>query len=367
VAEDWTKFPPIPAPSRVRGPKATLIGVMGPPGSGKTRTVLRMMRGVQRVFPGPVVLIDTEAGRSSLFQPKEGELANPNDPVEPTYEFERIDLDAPYRGDRCWTAIKSALTLHPAAIGFDNISDEHTGEGGYLWWHDQEIERVGGNEWGAWARPAAARTRLISGVTHVPPPPILFFTFIAQEKTEQVTVKDERTGRDRKKVIDKGWTPVAPLMILKALDLTCILPWDSKGTPIWEARKLPGEEFARKWPEHLTRLMVPGQITEEHGEALARWVKGDPARQPDRAPAGQPGPNSGTLLDEVLSVLRAHFRPEQKNDRAHALELSFGTPSWKAIEKMDQQSLAVGLAGLKKVLEAPALMREPGEDPEEGA
>lgn len=352
MADDWTKFPAVGAPVRgVRLPKAMLVGVLGPPGSGKTRTVIRLMRGVQRVFPGPAVMIDTEAGRSSLYNPREGEKANPDDPVEPTYDFERIDLGPPFRGDRCWAAIKQALALKPAAIAFDNISDEHTGEGGYLDWHDKEVERMGGNDWGAWARPSAARKKLISGISHVAPPPILFFTFIAEEKTDQI--KDESTGK--KKVVNKGWTPVAPLMILKTLDLTCILPWDSKGTPIWESRKLPHEDFIRKWPDHLTRLMAPGQITEDHGEALARWALGGPVK-----------PANGKLY-EILELLRSHFGEDQKA-KAAALLHSFGTSRWKGaggISTMEDAALTAGLSALKMNLEAPVRMREMGEDREE--
>ena len=361
MADDWTKFPPIAAPSQDRAPKATLIGVMGPPGSGKTRTVLRMMRGVQRIFPGPLALIDTEARRSSIYQPQKGRPANPDDPIEPTYEFQRFDLDAPYRGDRCWAAIKAALALKPSAIGFDNISDEHTGEGGYLDWHDKEVERVGGNEWGAWARPSAARKRLISGVTHLPPPPIIFFTFIAEEKTDQV--KDEKTGK--KKVVNKGWTPVAPLMILKALDLTVILPWDSAGTPIWTSRDLPHEDFVRKWPAHLTRLMTPGQITEAHGEALARWVKEGVVTPAPGAIVAQAGgqPGNRAHLEEINAVLTLHLG-EDKAKRADALRHAFGTSDRKIIAALSEVGLLGGLSALKMNLDPAAHMeeRQPGLD-----
>src|SRR5258707_337604 len=81
-----------------------------------------------------------------------------------------------------------------------------------------------------------ARHIFISGISHVAAPPILFLTFVSEEKTIQVEEADPSTGRMKKKIKNKGWTPVAPLMILKTLDLTCILPWDSKGVPIWEAR-----------------------------------------------------------------------------------------------------------------------------------
>jgi len=335
MSEDWTKFPPVPKPSKsVRGLEPMLIGLLGPPGSGKTRSMLRMMRGVQRVFQGPLVLIDTEAGRSKKFSPRDGEAANPDHPTEATYDFQRIDLEPPFRGDRCWEAMKMALALHPAAVGFDNLSDEHVGEGGYLDFHDKEIERMGGNEWGAWNRPASCRKRLISGISHVAAPPILFFTFIAEEKTAQIEI--EEGGRKKKKVINKGWTPVAPLLILKTLDLTCILPWDSKGHPIWESRHLPGEDFIRKWPDHLVALFQPGQITEAHGEALARWAAGAPA------PEG-----TGELLRELQGLLAT--APDQAAKKA-LLAVGFPGMTWKLVQGCPAAQLQVGLANMRSHL-----------------
>lgn len=366
---DWAKFPPVsPVVKSVGGPKAVLIAIMGPPGSGKTRSMLEMMRGAQKVFGGPAVLIDTEAGRSKKYSPEEGQPARPGDPLAPTYDFERIDLDAPFRGDRCWAAIKLAMARKPAAIGFDNLSDEHSGEGGYLWWHDAEVERVGGNEWGAWARPSAARKKLLTGISHVYAPPILFFTFIAEEKTDQIEVKDERTGRMKKKVINKGWTPVAPMLFLKTMDLTVILPWDSKGTPIWETRHLPGEDFMRKWPAELTALLEPGQITEKHGEALALWAKGGVRPARTSAPAALPPPNEAeaTLVAQIKEVLRKHGLGTPKL-AAEPLLAAFGK-TWAEMTKLPAEQLEIGLRTLTSNLDGLAALRSdrsPGEDPEE--
>lgn len=355
MADDWTKFPPIPKPTKsFRGLEPFLVGLLGPPGAGKTRTMLRLMRGVQRVFPGVLVVVDTEAGRSKKYSPRTGETANPDHPLEPTYDFERIDLDAPFRGDRCWAAIQQGLALKPAALGFDNLSDEHVSEGGYLDWHDKEVERVGGNEWAAWARPSAARKKLLSGISHVAAPPVLFFTFISEEKTEQITVRDERTGREKKKVVNKGWTPVAPLLTLKTLDLTIVLPWDSKGVPIWKSRDLPAEDFMRKWPDHLLALMKPGQITEDHGEALARWVKGETA-----APSSAPTLDRTALLTEIKSLLAT--LPSQDAKKS-AVAGAFNLP-WAKVERLDPAPLAAGLAALKAALVKPAPPSDPAPVP----
>lgn len=390
--KDWRAYDPVPEPVKsVRRARPMNVALIGPPGSGKTRSMLRMMRGVQRVFPGPAVLIDTEAGRSSTFSPLPGKPAKPDDPVDPTYDFETIDLRPPFQSNRCWAAIEAALRKGATAIGFDNLSDEHIGEGGYLRFHDEEVERMGGNDWGAWGRPAALRQRLISGMLHLSVPPVCFYTFVAEEKTAQVEVTDQRSGRKKKEIIQKGWTPVAPILILKAMDLTCILPWDSKGTPIWEARGLPFEDFVRKWPDHLVRLLKQGQITEDHGEALARWAKGEDvpalgspgartaaqssAPGADRLASGQPAPQTPAgdrrqaLLAEVGRLLKKYTK--NKDQRAGAVEAAFGMPEVPA-SRLPIEQLEIGVRALRQQLEGLAAMaaslpldepaeREPGE------
>lgn len=362
------QYESIPLPSQsFRGEEPLLVGVIGPPGSGKTRSVLRMALGVQRVRSGPVVLIDTEAGRSKKFSPKRGEAANP---AQGTYDFRRIDLEAPFRSDRFLEAINQAHKVKPAAIIVDNLSDEHLGEGGYLEWHEQEIARMGGNEYGAWAKPAGARKRLASGIAHTVVP--MFFTFIAQEKTEQV---DDPKKPGKKKVIQLGWMPVAPLVLVKVLDLTCILPYDSKGTPIWKSRDLPGEDFIRKWPEYLLKVMTEGQLTEAHGEALARWAAGDAiggqagaTPQTSKPFSGQPGASAeaSKLLLDLNEILTVHLGTDKATREAAIFE-SFGADR-KAVAKMQPTELAVGLATLKANLEGLAAMRqgaaerEPGDD-----
>lgn len=365
--KDWRAYEPVPDPVKsVRRARPMNVALIGPPGSGKTRSMLRMMRGVQRVFPGPAVLIDTEAGRSSTFSPLLGHPARPDDPVEPTYDFETIDLRPPFQSNRCWAAIESALRKRATAIGFDNLSDEHIGEGGYLRLHDEEVERMGGNEWGAWGRPAALRQRLITGMLHLSVPPVCFYTFVAEEKTAQVEIPDEgRPGRKKKAIIQKGWTPVAPILILKAMDLTCILPWDSKGTPIWEARGLPFEDFVRKWPDHLVRLLKQGQITEAHGEALARWAKGEDvaaAGAPSGGAPAQPPAEPQARVDrraqlaQVGNLLEKHCGSNNPQ-RSGALQAAFGTDKKGALEKMPDEAFAVGLAALRQQLEGLAAMK----------
>ena len=153
----------------VRGEEPLSIGIVGPPGGGKTLSSLRIAKGIQSVRGGDILLIDTEGGRSRKY----GEVV----------PFKIIEFPPPCRSEDFLTAIKQQVALNPAAIIVDSMSDEHEGEGGYLEWHDELVPKMGGNDWAAWAKPKASRKRLITGLLHIKVP--LIFTFRAREKTRQ--------------------------------------------------------------------------------------------------------------------------------------------------------------------------------------
>ena len=122
---------------------------------------------------------------------------------------------------------------------------------------------MGGNEWAAWAKPAAARKQLINAILKIKVP--LIFTFRAREKTKQ----------EGKKVINIGWQPVAPLEIVHTLDMTCILPPRADGVPVWKSDKI-GEDFIIKLPNYLAPYIEQGKpLDERMGAAFARWARGD--------------------------------------------------------------------------------------------
>lgn len=237
------------------------IGLSGPPGGGKTKSALRLAVGMQRVRPGPIVVIDTEARRAVRYH-KGPHNSN-------GYEFLHIDFRPPYEPKTFIEAIKAQLGIEPAAIIVDSLSDEHEGEGGYLDMHDEDVPKSGGNEWAAWKRPSASRRKLVSGFQRIDVP--LIFTFRAREKTKQV-------GRKVEKI---GYQPVAPAEIVYALDLMCLLPPNAQGRAQWTSSK-EGESFILKAPEMLQRFLRNGEvINEDLGEELARWALGDDA--PPRA------------------------------------------------------------------------------------
>lgn len=233
----------------IRSEEPLLLGTIGPPGGGKTLSALLLAAGIQSVRGGDIHLIDTEGGRSRKY----------NDQVP----FKIVELMNGRSGDFL-EAIRAQLLAKPAAIIVDSMSDEHES---YLEWHDEMVPKMGNNEWAAWAKPKAARKKLISGILKIKTP--LIFTFRAREKTKQDVVNGKKV------VTNIGWQPVAPLEIVHTLDLTCILPPRADGVPVWKSDKI-GEDFIIKLPNYLAPFIEAGKpLNEQMGAAFARWARGD--------------------------------------------------------------------------------------------
>lgn len=247
------------------------IGVIGPPGGGKTLSSLKLAKGMQEVRGGPIILLDTEGGRSRKYSN--------------IVAFEIVEMPAGARSDVFLEAIQAQSDRKPAAIIVDSMSDEHVA---YLEWHDEQVPKMGGNEWAAWAKPSAARKKLINGILKIKTP--LIFTFRAREKTRQ----------EGKKIINIGWQPVAPLEIVHTLDLTCILPPRADGVPVWKSDKV-GEDFVIKLPSYLRPYITEGKpLSEQMGRDFARWAKGDTSSVPAMPEsAGEAGPATHRPPDEV--------------------------------------------------------------------
>jgi hypothetical protein len=251
----------------VRDAVPLLIGLTGPPGAGKTYSALTLAEGMRQVAGGPPVLIDTEGGRSKKYAD--------------LFDFHRIDFAAPFRPSDFLAAIEAAAQTNLCAIIIDSMSDEHEGEGGVLDWHDAELDRMAGSDWAkrervgqaAWIKPKADRRTLINGMLQIQTP--MIFCFRAREKVKQV-----RDDRGKMVPTNIGYQPIAPGDIIFAMDVTCLLPPKSDGTPVWKSDKL-GEDFHIKLPEFFKPMFTEGQpITKDTGRALAAWAKGKPANLP---------------------------------------------------------------------------------------
>lgn len=246
------------AKKAARSEEPLLLGMVGPPGGGKTLSSLKVAKGIQSVRGGDIVVIDTEGGRSRKYSD--------------LIPFSIVELTNA-RSDVFLECIQAQLASNPAAIIVDSASDEHES---YLEWHDEMVPKMGNNEWAAWAKPKAARKKLISGILRIKVP--LIFTFRAREKTKQDVLNGKKT------VVNIGWQPVAPLEIVHTLDLTCILPPRADGVPVWKSDKI-GEDFIIKLPSYLRPFIQDGAaMSEEMGRGFAQWAAGKPASPPTTEP-----------------------------------------------------------------------------------
>lgn len=279
------------------------LGLLGPPGGGKTKSALRIGDGMSRVVGGKPALIDTEAGRALKYLRGK---QNPNG-----HDFHHIEFAPPFVPEHFLDAIKAALALNPSCVIVDSMSDEHEGSGGYLEWHDREVPNSGGNKWAAWAKPSASRRVLVSGFQQVKVP--LIFTFRAREKTKQVG----------QKIVPVGFVPIAPADIIHALDLTCLLPHRSNGVAVWQSSK-EGEDFVIKMPEFLSPLIARGDVlSEDLGEALARWqVEGLQAAQSGSSASKTSGKRTA---DQMTDDYVAKVNSIDDRDELQSFQMAEGT------------------------------------------
>jgi hypothetical protein len=279
------RYQAIPA---TRGEEPLLLGMIGPPGGGKTLSSLKLAKGIQSVRGGEIIVIDTEGGRSRKY----------NDQIP----FNIVELPNA-KSDIFLEAIRAQVATNPAAIVVDSMSDEHEM---YLEWHDAEVKNFGGNEWAAWSKPKAARKKLITGILKIKTP--LIFTFRAREKTKQNP--DARNKQD--KIINIGWQPVAPLEIVHTLDLACLLPPRADGVPVWKSDKI-GEDFVLKLPNYLAPFIEQGKpLSEAMGAAFARWARGDTAAPSVRQPAvgAVDVPSAAAYHQRWAKIILAATRPD---------------------------------------------------------
>lgn len=308
-----SEFDPKPA---TREEVVIQIGLMGPPGGGKTWSALELASGMQRVRGGEIILIETEGKRSlKLVQ---------------FFKFSRVQFNPPYTSDRFLEAIRAQESRKPACVIIDSLSDEHEGEpGGVLALHDEFLDRRAGDDEAkrermgqmAWAHAKAGRKRLINALYNYSAP--LIFCFRAREKTKPV-----KNDRGKQVPTNIGYQPIAPVEIVHALDLTCLLPSGAKGVPVWKSEKAT-EDFHIKLPEYLLPYIRDGQkIDKNMGEGFAKWMKGDmgntaPTQAPDNATldaltaAGRAAAKIGDTPEERLASLTEWWNSlEGKRTRA---------------------------------------------------
>lgn len=237
-----------------------LIGLMGPSGSGKTFSALRLATGIQQVSGGEIYFIDTEARRGLHYADR--------------FKYRHMEFGAPFGSLDYLAAITHCVKKGAGVVIVDSMSHEHEGPGGVLEQHEQELDRMAGQDYAkrnsmnliAWAKPKAARRQLISGLLQLNCN--FIFCFRAKEKAKPVK-------RENKTVIEnQGWMPIAGEEFVYEQTVNCLLLPGSNGVPTWRSDE-PGERAMMKLPEQFRSLFGTDQTLDESlGAAMAEWASG---------------------------------------------------------------------------------------------
>ena len=183
----------IPA-AEITGTAPFILALSGLSGSGKTYSALLL---AHQVAAGKVVcVIDTENGRIAGYK---DQRAYPE-----LHPFSAAILAPPFTGIRLMEMIDIAVQEGAGCIIVDSASDEWEGPGGVLQTHDEEIDRMAGDDYQkrlnmnmpAWA--AAKR------------PHILFHTALLRISVPLIVCFRARPKIEIKhgKIIDKGIQPI---------------------------------------------------------------------------------------------------------------------------------------------------------------
>ena len=163
------------------------LGLIGPAGSGKTMTALRIARGLAG-DSGRVAVIDTERGSASLYAGERG------------LEFDVLELDS-YEVDRFLEGLREAEKAGVDVLIIDSLSHAWAGKGGILEFVDATKKRGGGGI-DAWGKATPLHNQLRDGMLGSS----MHIIATMRSKTEYVVEKDERTGKTSVKKI--GMQPV---------------------------------------------------------------------------------------------------------------------------------------------------------------
>lgn len=128
------------------------LGLVGPAGSGKTMTALRIAAGIG----GRVAVIDTERGSASLYSGERG------------LEFDVMELES-YEAERFLEAINAAVAGGYSVLVIDSLSHAWAGKGGILEFVDKAGKRnQGGGNFGAWRDATPRHNQLVDAILGAP-------------------------------------------------------------------------------------------------------------------------------------------------------------------------------------------------------
>lgn len=303
-----------------------LVGLVGPSGSGKTYSGLRLAAGFQRVMPGEVFVIDTEAGRAKQYAEK--------------FKFQHVPFGAPFGPLDYLDCITYCVNEGATTIVIDSMSHEHEGPGGVLEIHAAEMGNDFKKQMTAWNKPKSERRRLINTILQHNVNFIFCFRAKAKLKIQK--------GKDP---VDLGFRPIGGDEWMYEMTLNCLLLPRNNGAPTWNP-VIDGEKEVIKLPDQFTALFPSNvQLTEDIGEAMAKWAAG-----------GKPAELMSA--SKLLAEYAACSEPSEFRRLEEVLKAS-----WSKIGKDDRPKVTEArelcVKRIKEAAKAPEAAPPPVEDIEE--
>ena len=259
----------------VRENTSLIIGIAGASGGGKTKSALRLARGLAGPN-GRIGGIDTEAGRMLHYADE--------------HVFDHGDMGPPFSPEAYSAAIRAADEAHYDVIIVDSCSHEWEGEGGLHGMHDAEVaeavekaKKYHRESWGpfdaekaaekasigAWKEPKAKHKRFVNQLLQCRAHLILCFR--AEEKLRMEQVVDPQTGKKKTVIVqpkdmppNERWVPICEKRLMFEMTISFIVTPQQPGVPI-----------PIKIQEQHRFAFEDGQpVSEKTGELLAQWARG---------------------------------------------------------------------------------------------
>jgi AAA domain len=260
---------------RAQRRKAKLrLALIGPTGSGKTFSALRLAFGIG----GRVGVIDTENGSADLY----ADLG----------DYDVITLEKPYTVEAYREAIAAFEDAGHEIIVIDSLSHAWQGTGGLLERQGQ-IEKRLGNSFSAWREITPQHRALVEAMltssAHI--------IMTLRVKTEYVIETNEKGKQAPRKI---GLAPIFRDGIEYETSVTLDIDADHRATASKDRTRLFDGFY--------------DLITERTGQRLRSWLE-----QGAEVPPPAPKPERKLTISEWLDALQGEFRAAQGTDAVEAI------------------------------------------------
>jgi nucleoside-triphosphatase THEP1 len=293
------------------------LGLVGPAGSGKTMTALRIAHGLG----GRVAVIDTERGSASLYSGEQG------------LDFDVLELDS-YEAENFIGAIRQAEQAGYDVLIIDSLSHAWAGKGGILEFVDQAAKRSGGGSFSGWRDATPRHNQLVDAILGAKLHVICTLRSKVEHVIEQVNGRTQvrKVGLQpvQRDGLEYEFTVVADVTQDHELIITKTRAAWLKDKIIREAGEELGRQLAAWLSDGLPSPVASGQTPARTADATGGTGGGQPVRKRwlERVDEAATVDELGTIGDEAdaadstgeLSTTQRKRLDQQISIRHHQIE-----------------------------------------------